>query len=36
MRKLNTGGLREEQIEAFASGSDPAIGSNRKKEKQTN
>ncbi len=33
MRKLNTGGSREEQIEAFASGSDPALGSSQKKAK---
>lgn len=33
MRKLNTGGSREEQIEAFASGGDPALGSTRKTAK---
>ncbi|PID65051.1 MAG: hypothetical protein CR977_02440 [Gammaproteobacteria bacterium] len=33
MRKLNTGGSRGEQIEAFASDSDPALGSSQKKAK---
>lgn len=33
MRKLKTDDLKEEQIEAFASGSDPTLVSNQKKEK---
>lgn len=33
MRKLKTGDSREEQIEAFASGGDPALGSTQKTAK---